>query len=61
VHSEFATLSVWWPGKIENQEGKVLISFFMQGSFLEGKSMSLLKFFYCLGVYFKLCLWLKLI
>jgi hypothetical protein len=44
VHSEFATLSVRWPGKIEKQGGKVLISFFLHGSLLEGKSMSLLKF-----------------
>jgi hypothetical protein len=41
VHSEFVTL---WPGKIETQGGKVLISFFFQGSLLEGKSMSLFKF-----------------
>jgi hypothetical protein len=45
VHSEFTTLSVRWPRKIEKQGGKVLISFFLQGSLLEGKSMSLLKFF----------------
>jgi hypothetical protein len=45
VHSEFVTLSVQWPGNIEKQGGKVLISFFLQGSVLEGKSMSLLKFF----------------
>jgi hypothetical protein len=44
VHSEFVTLSVRWPGKIEKQGGKVLISFFLHGSLLEGKSMSLLKF-----------------
>jgi hypothetical protein len=45
VHSEFATLSVRWPGKIEKQGGKVLIPFFLQGSLLEGKSMSMFKFF----------------
>jgi hypothetical protein len=33
-----------------------VISFFLNGLFLEGKSMSLLMFFYCLGVYLKLCL-----
>jgi hypothetical protein len=32
-----------------------VISFFLNGLFLEGKSMSLLMFF-CLGVYLKLCL-----
>jgi hypothetical protein len=33
------------------------ISFFLDGLFLEGKSMSLLKFFCCcLGVHLKLCL-----
>jgi hypothetical protein len=36
-------MSVWWPGKIER--GGCLISFFLNGLFLEGKSMSLLKFF----------------
>jgi hypothetical protein len=36
-------MSVWWPGKIERGGG--LISFFLNGLFLEGKSMSLLKFF----------------
>jgi hypothetical protein len=45
VHSEFTTLFVQWPGKIEKTRGKVLILFFLQGSLLEGKSMSLLKFF----------------
>jgi hypothetical protein len=44
VHSEFATLSIWWPGKIEKQGGKILISFFLKGLILEGKSMSVLKF-----------------
>jgi hypothetical protein len=38
-------LSVRWPGKIEKQGGKVFISFFLQGSLLEGKSISLPKFF----------------
>jgi hypothetical protein len=38
--------------------GEVLISFFLDGLFLEGKYISLLKFF-CLGVYLKLCLWSK--
>jgi hypothetical protein len=37
----FATFLVRWPGKIEKQGGKVLISFFLHGSLLEGKSMSL--------------------
>jgi hypothetical protein len=44
VHSEFVTLSVRWLGKIEKRGGKVLISFFLEGLLLEGKSMSLLKF-----------------
>jgi hypothetical protein len=35
-------MSVWWPGKIERGGG--LISFFLNGLFLEGKFMSLLKF-----------------
>jgi hypothetical protein len=33
-----------------------VISFFLNGLFLEGKSMSLFKFFCCLGVYLKLSL-----
>jgi hypothetical protein len=37
-----------------------LISFFLNGLFLEGKFMSLLKFFY-LDMYLKLCLRSKLI
>jgi hypothetical protein len=41
--------------KIEGGGGG-LISFFLNGLFLEGKSISLLKFFCCLGVYLKLCL-----
>jgi hypothetical protein len=41
--------------KLKNKGGKVLISFFLQGSLLEGKSMLLLKFLCCLGVYLKLC------
>jgi hypothetical protein len=45
VHSEFTALSVRWLGKIEKQGENVLILFFLQGSLLEGKSMSLLKFF----------------
>jgi hypothetical protein len=49
-------MSVRWPGKIEKQGGKVLISFFLNGLFLEGKCISLLKFFCCLGVYLRLCL-----
>jgi hypothetical protein len=61
VHSKFATMFVPWPGKIEKRGGKVLISFFLEGLLLEDQSMSLLKFFCCLGVYLKLCLWLKLI
>jgi hypothetical protein len=40
--------------KLKNKGG-VLISFFLHGSLLEGKSMSLRKFTYCLGVYLKLC------
>jgi hypothetical protein len=36
--------------------GGGLISFFLNGLFLEGKSMLLLKFCCCLGVYSKLCL-----
>jgi hypothetical protein len=48
-------MSVRWPGKIEKGGG--LISFSLNGLFLEGKSMSLLKIFCCcLGVYLKLCL-----
>jgi hypothetical protein len=38
-------LSVWWPGKIEKRRGEVLIPFFLEDLILEGKSMSLLKFF----------------
>jgi hypothetical protein len=37
----------------------VLISFFLNGLFLQGKSILLLKFCCCLGVYLKLCLRLK--
>jgi hypothetical protein len=33
-----------------------LISFFLNDLFLEGKCISLLKFFYCLGVHLKVCL-----
>jgi hypothetical protein len=40
--------------KIEKRGREVLILFFLEGLLLEGKSMSLLKFFYCLGVYLKL-------
>jgi hypothetical protein len=40
--------------KLKGEGG--LISFFLNYLFLEGKSMSLLKFFCCLGVYLKLCL-----
>jgi hypothetical protein len=47
-------MSVRWPGKIE--EGGGFTSFFLNGLFLEGKFISLLKFFCCLGVYLKLCL-----
>jgi hypothetical protein len=36
-------LSVRWPGKIERGGG--LISFFLNGLFVEGKFMSLIKFF----------------
>jgi hypothetical protein len=42
--------------EIRKQVGKVLISFFLNGLFLEGKSILLLKFCCCLGVYLKLCL-----
>jgi hypothetical protein len=38
-------MSVWWPEKIEKQGGKVLILFFLNGLFLEGKCISLLKYF----------------
>jgi hypothetical protein len=42
----FATLYVWWPGKIEKRRGgEVLIPFFLEDLILEGKSMPLLKFF----------------
>jgi hypothetical protein len=44
VHNEFVTLSVRWLGKLKQQEGIVLISFFLSSSLLEGKSISLLKF-----------------
>jgi hypothetical protein len=37
-----------------------LISFFLNALFLEGKSISLRKFFCFLGVYLKLCLMSKL-
>jgi hypothetical protein len=59
VHSEFTTLSVRWPGKIENQGGNVLILFFLQGSLLEGKSMSLLKFFLLFRCVFEAMLMVK--
>jgi hypothetical protein len=59
VHSEFVTLSVQWPGNIEKQGGKVLISFFLQGSVLEGKSMSLLKFFLLFRCVFEAMLMVK--
>jgi hypothetical protein len=44
---------------LKNKGRKVLVSFFMDGLFLEGKCISLLKFCCCLGVYLKLCLRLK--
>ncbi len=50
------TLSVRWIEKIETQGGEVLILFFLEDSLLEGKSISLLKFCCCLGVYLKVCL-----
>jgi hypothetical protein len=54
-------LSVRWLGKIERGR-RVLISIILKGLLLEGKSMSLLKFFCCcLGVYLKLCFRSKLI
>jgi hypothetical protein len=37
-------MSVRWPGKIEKQGGKVLILFFLNDLFLEGKCILLLKF-----------------
>jgi hypothetical protein len=46
---------VQWPGKIE-RGGWGVISFFLNCLFVEGKSMSLLRFFCCLGVYLKLFL-----
>jgi hypothetical protein len=49
-------MSIRWPRKIEKEGGKVLISFFLNGLFLDGKSISLIKFFCCLFVYLKLCL-----
>jgi hypothetical protein len=42
---KIAILFVRWPGKIEKRGGKVLISLFLEGLLLEGKSMSMLKFF----------------
>jgi hypothetical protein len=45
VHSEFTTLFIRWPEKFEKGGGEVLILFFFNGLHLEGKSMSLLKFF----------------
>jgi hypothetical protein len=43
----------------EKLKGRGVISFSLNDLFLEGKSMSLLKIFCCLGVYFKLYLWSK--
>jgi hypothetical protein len=60
VHSEFATLSLLWPCKIE-KEGEGFDFIFLGGLVLEGKSKSLLNFCYCLGAYLKLCLRLMLI
>jgi hypothetical protein len=45
VHNEFITLSIQWLGKIKKYGGKVLTSFFLQGSLLQGKFFFLLKFF----------------
>jgi hypothetical protein len=59
VHSEFTTLSIRWPGKIEKQGRKVLISFFLQGSLLEGKFMSLLKFLLLFRCVFEAMLMVK--
>jgi hypothetical protein len=59
VHNEFATLSVRWLEKIEKQGGKVLILFFLQGSLLEGKSMSLLKFLLLFRCVFEAMLMVK--
>jgi hypothetical protein len=61
VHSEFVTIRTVARKKNEKQGGKVLVSFFLHNSLLEAKSLSLLKFFCCLGVYLKLCQSLKLI
>jgi hypothetical protein len=49
-------MSVRWLGKIEKQGGEVLILFFLNGLFLEGKCILLLNFFCYLGVYLRLCL-----
>jgi hypothetical protein len=49
-------MSIRWPGKIEKQGENILISFFLNGLFLEGKCIALLKVFCCLGVSVNLCL-----
>jgi hypothetical protein len=59
VHSVFVTLSVWRPEKIEKQWEKVLISFFLQGSLLEDKSMLLLKFMLLFRCVFEAMLMVK--
>jgi hypothetical protein len=59
VHSVFVTLSVWRPEKIEKQGEKVLISFFLQGSLLEDKSMLLLKFMLLFRCVFEAMLMVK--
>jgi hypothetical protein len=55
----FVTLSVWRPEKIEKQGEKVLISFFLQGSLLEDKSMLLLKFMLLFRCVFEAMLMVK--
>jgi hypothetical protein len=59
VYYEFVTLSVHWPGKIKKQGGEVLISFFLLGSLLEGKSMSVLKFLLLFRCVFEAMLMVK--
>jgi hypothetical protein len=44
-------MSVRWPGKIEKGGG--FTSFFLNGLFLEGKFISLLKFFLLFGSVFE--------
>jgi hypothetical protein len=53
------TLSIRWPGKIEKQGENVFISFFLQVSHLEGKSMLLLKFLLLFRCVFEAMLMVK--